>query len=248
MYRSKVLLALILVLLLFLFNFNYPSEIIFPKIRHYDFNGEDYITNQSGDVFYNPDKFEINDKDWVTFDNTGNPPPDYDSFEKKYNIDNPYTYVGSSQLVVGRFYLDINSNNIPELFICSELDSGKPNVIFFEIDKTYYRYLGEINFHTLKVLPTKFNGMHDLLIYTNTNYLNNVGEIGAVSIIQYNGTEYKPIKSITHEISWVSLIKYLKSGYISQYRYIPDVINYKFNKTVKPLSPADDEKYRKRIK
>ena len=205
-------------------------------------------TNKDAEFLYDPAKFAISDKDWVKIQIKNDAYHLNNLPNATYFLNDPYKYIweNNPKMFLGRFYLDINNDKIPELFLSVGGGTGGTGFEVFTINKHGYTYVGYIFFDTLKVLPDKHNGFNDLLVFIRGgNIGEGIGDIGKLEIYMYDNKEYNIVKEINHEVSRIEadkyMINYIHHSLVEMHPY--DFRNEEKNKLI--WKPEDDNKYRK---
>lgn len=114
-------------------------------------------------------------------------------------ISNPYKYVwdndeGDASGLV-RFFLDVNGDKIPDLFVGAKSLIGNGGGVFhvFTLNRNHeYNYLGKIDVHpqAIQMLPTVHNGIHDLKSYWHLSAFD-----GDLNLFAFNGKTFEKTNS-----------------------------------------------------
>jgi hypothetical protein len=143
---------------------------------------------------------------------------------------------GSELWFLSRFYQDINTDGIPELFLPYFGGSSGYKYSIYQITKEGYYDLGIIHFSASKILSTSHNGFSDVIIYRHIS-----ADDGRLLIEEFKGFYYEPVKEM--------LVVYKQA--VEEKIFVPDKsIEWEDHPDSDKLqwSPKDDDKYRRMIK
>lgn len=138
--------------------------------------------------------------------------------------------------LLSKFYADINTDGIPELFLRVYGGTGGSTCKIYQITSDEYKYLNELWFSLMQILLTKHNGFNDLMTYTHFS-----ADDGSFYIQEFNGYSYEVVKKM----------RVMSSDTDNKEIFIPDEgISWESHLDVDKLlwSSYDDYKYRRLIK
>lgn len=165
-------------------------------------------------------------------------PPKKPEFRKRKSIvsSDPYREIWLSNMgFLSRFYLDINGDKIPELFLGWNESSDGTSYVVYKFVKSNYLYLGYVMFDSIQLLENKHFGNQDLMVYIRTGILENGRQRGILQVYEFDGMSYQVAREMEIELE----------AAIEEHLFTPNrsIRNVKHPKGELLWSPKEDEAY-----